>query len=287
MRFGIGEKSDHTLQKVGQDFEVTRERIRHVQSPDAYGAAQRSSFRRVEDPMAYRTRRQHLEHRLCALQAERLELEASLAELERATERRECVEDELAQVEAAMAQYEDRRHLRTLRLATPCHARWDDMVGNGRVRFCLGCSKNVYDFSALSTEECLKLVYQHEGKVCAHFHRRRDGTVLTSDCREGARRRRKVVGLMIVAATSAAACSVATVPWESTLGGVELDDDIPEESPVGWFEPMPIELAVPKLDMTTGRIHETADIGAPTVEHGPPTSDAPAPTLAGKRQSID
>ncbi|MAW06944.1 MAG: RNA polymerase sigma factor RpoD [Halobacteriovoraceae bacterium] len=32
MRFGIGEKSDHTLEEVGQDFFVTRERIRQIEA---------------------------------------------------------------------------------------------------------------------------------------------------------------------------------------------------------------------------------------------------------------
>jgi RNA polymerase primary sigma factor len=32
MRFGIGEKSDHTLEEVGQDFAVTRERIRQIEA---------------------------------------------------------------------------------------------------------------------------------------------------------------------------------------------------------------------------------------------------------------
>jgi RNA polymerase primary sigma factor len=32
MRFGIGEKSDHTLEEVGQDFYVTRERIRQIEA---------------------------------------------------------------------------------------------------------------------------------------------------------------------------------------------------------------------------------------------------------------
>jgi len=32
MRFGIGEASDHTLEEVGQDFNVTRERIRQIQA---------------------------------------------------------------------------------------------------------------------------------------------------------------------------------------------------------------------------------------------------------------
>ncbi len=32
LRFGIGEKSDHTLEEVGQDFDVTRERIRQIEA---------------------------------------------------------------------------------------------------------------------------------------------------------------------------------------------------------------------------------------------------------------
>ncbi|MCY1056725.1 MULTISPECIES: RNA polymerase sigma factor RpoD [Nannocystis] len=32
MRFGIGESSDHTLEEVGQDFSVTRERIRQIEA---------------------------------------------------------------------------------------------------------------------------------------------------------------------------------------------------------------------------------------------------------------
>ena len=32
MRFGIGERSDHTLEEVGRDFSVTRERIRQIEA---------------------------------------------------------------------------------------------------------------------------------------------------------------------------------------------------------------------------------------------------------------
>jgi len=32
LRFGIGESSDHTLEEVGRDFKVTRERIRQIEA---------------------------------------------------------------------------------------------------------------------------------------------------------------------------------------------------------------------------------------------------------------
>ena len=32
LRFGIGERSDHTLEEVGRDFLVTRERIRQIEA---------------------------------------------------------------------------------------------------------------------------------------------------------------------------------------------------------------------------------------------------------------
>jgi RNA polymerase primary sigma factor len=32
MRFGIGESSEHTLEEVGKDFSVTRERIRQIEA---------------------------------------------------------------------------------------------------------------------------------------------------------------------------------------------------------------------------------------------------------------
>jgi RNA polymerase primary sigma factor len=38
MRFGIGQKADHTLEEVGRDFDVTRERIRQIEAKALIGS---------------------------------------------------------------------------------------------------------------------------------------------------------------------------------------------------------------------------------------------------------
>ncbi len=38
MRFGIGEKTDHTLNEISRKFDLTRERIRQIEDVDPAGA---------------------------------------------------------------------------------------------------------------------------------------------------------------------------------------------------------------------------------------------------------
>ena len=77
--------------------------------------------------------------------------------------------------------------LDTIQVASPCNAAWDDMAGTERMRFCQLCQKTVYNLSAMTREQAVKLIRQKEGKACVRLYKRRDGTVLTSDCPVGLR----------------------------------------------------------------------------------------------------
>jgi hypothetical protein len=69
-----------------------------------------------------------------------------------------------------------------LRVATPCRANWDEMVGDDRVRFCSDCSRSVYNIGAMTSTEAVALIAGREGRLCARLFRRADGTVVTADC---------------------------------------------------------------------------------------------------------
>ena len=77
--------------------------------------------------------------------------------------------------------------LSRVRVASPCPADWDSMVGDERVRFCGQCELNVYNLSAMSRAQAENLLARAEGRLCVRFYRRRDGSILTQDCPVGLR----------------------------------------------------------------------------------------------------
>lgn len=131
--------------------------------------------------------------------------------------------------------------LRETKVAAPCRARWGDMTGDNRVRFCAQCNKHVYNLSEMSAEAAEELIRSKEGKLCVRFYRRRDGTMLTANCpvgqyRLGTRMRvwaTAVMGLLLT--TFGVAISYKENPgWEDRgpLGQV-YDDTL--EKVKGWL----------------------------------------------------
>jgi hypothetical protein len=90
-----------------------------------------------------------------------------------------------------------------IRIASPCSADWNGMPGNDRVRICPECQLKVYNFSAMTRAEVEALVSAREGRLCARFFQRADGTMLTQNCptgvREALRRASRVVASVLSA----------------------------------------------------------------------------------------
>src|ERR1700735_2236764 len=73
-------------------------------------------------------------------------------------------------------------------IAAPCKASWDDMRGDETKRFCTGCSKHVYNLSAMSQSEADHFLRRASEVPCLKFYRRSDGTILFENCPKGLRR---------------------------------------------------------------------------------------------------
>ena len=82
--------------------------------------------------------------------------------------------------------------LDNVRVAAPCPANWNEMVGGERVRYCRACEKNVYNLSEMSREDAENLLETHEGRLCIRYYQRADGKILTQNCPVGLRAARRL-----------------------------------------------------------------------------------------------
>jgi hypothetical protein len=106
-----------------------------------------------------------------------------------------------------------------IKIASPCSAKWELMKGDDQVRFCADCHKHVYNLSALTRRDAESLLREMNGRVCTHFYRRQDGTILTEDCPVGLRakgaRLRRRAGLAFSGLLGFAATAFAQPPTAS------------------------------------------------------------------------
>jgi hypothetical protein len=219
------------------------------------------------------------------------DLEAARHAAKEAAERAARVsvlERELAETDGLLAKMGQLRArlplLEDLRIAAPCKASWDDMVGDDHVRFCGHCEKNVYNLSSLPREEAEALLAARSGKMCVRLFKRADGTVLTNDCPVGVRKRRRrraafgAVGAGLMAAASAAGLSVKGEAPRSTdavaVQGLSpaptVTDGVNEPQP----PPAPMRTAEPPVQG-----HWTA--GAPLIRRPVPRPSKPPRPSAG------
>jgi hypothetical protein len=77
--------------------------------------------------------------------------------------------------------------LEGVRVAAPCKADWEKMVGDERMRYCGQCSLHVYNLSGMTKREAESLVANAEGRLCVRYYRRADGSILTRNCPVGLR----------------------------------------------------------------------------------------------------
>lgn len=108
-----------------------------------------------------------------------------------------------------------------VQVAAPCNASWNDMQGTDRIRFCNECKLNVYNLSAMSAKEAEKLIIEKEGKLCARFFRRTDGTILTENCPVGLRNLRRTIKLARIAAAFFFSWLISTCRTESQTAETE------------------------------------------------------------------
>lgn len=164
--------------------------------------------------------------------------------------------------------------LDSLRVASPCTARWDEMAGDDRVRFCDHCERHVYNLSEVPRDEAERLVRAAAGDLCVRLYRRADGTVLTADCPVGVSRRRirglaaAAVGGGLLAAGTALASSMAV------MGGIaEPPRALELDVSVGSLIPQQ-RIARPDPDERAGMgITRKPTFGEAPAAHG----EAPAP----------
>ena len=93
--------------------------------------------------------------------------------------------------------------LDNIRVASPCNADWDQMIGNERSRFCGQCNLNVYNLSSMTRTEAELLIGKTEGRLCVRYYQRADGSIITKDCPVGLRAIRRRMSYVARAVSSA------------------------------------------------------------------------------------
>ncbi len=152
--------------------------------------------------------------------------------------------------------------LERVKVAAPCPADWEKMVGDERMRYCGQCSLHVYNLSGMTRREAEALVTSTEGRLCVRFYRRPDGTILTRNCPVG------LNALKRRAAHAATATLTAVLGFFAALGlnfGVErtFSPELMEASavPAPQMPPLNPLDAIEEVEVHVGELAPTMVVG--------------------------
>ncbi|MEO5727066.1 MAG: hypothetical protein ABI134_25940 [Byssovorax sp.] len=202
----------------------------------------------------YRDDTDSLEARHAALSEELSSVQARTKELDALKTSEERLAREVADVAKKLEGRAGRRALPLLdsvQIASPCTASWDEMIGDDRARFCTHCQKDVFNLSALPREEAETFLRARTAEVCVRLYKRTDGTVLTSDCPVGVKRKRRrkvlvaAVGGGLLAAGALLQMASRSRRADVVMGAMEV-----EPCPI----PAPVETAAPIAQPPVGHI---------------------------------
>jgi hypothetical protein len=158
---------------------------------------------------------------------------------------------------------------RTLRIADPCSERWESMRGEGSLRLCDACHKQVHDLSRLTVSETERLLASAPpGGICVRVDHTDDGAIRF---RPGGAGVRAVMTLAVGASLVVAGCK----PAEDTRV-TPAPERAQTSAPLAQEAPPPGQEAVPAEDAGTAskasptqRSKTTKTIGCVCVENDP------------------
>lgn len=232
------------------------------------------TYRSTDDALA--ARKAELEARLAELRAKQQE-HAKLAK--HATEIVKELEETYARLNTVSTPKSARRSLPLLQrihIASPCNVPWESMRGDDHVRHCASCDKEVFDLSSLTREQAEALLIEKNGKLCATYYRRADGTILTADCDVGvakkkkARRKAAVIAVGLAASAAGAIASAFAMREQQHEGTCE--NTVPTQAIDTTTGTQQLGVTVTPTTPTQPPSMERirGDVGVPTDDDAPP-----------------
>jgi hypothetical protein len=141
------------------------------------------------------------------------------------------------------------------RVVMGCPTSWGKMAGDDRVRHCSLCDRKVYNLSAMTREEALTLLRQSEGRVCARYYRRADGTIMTRDCGWKAKvRARTFTTISALGAAALAAVGLFTSLASRPTAMMGEVGPAPVKEPPKSTHPVPVPVAPEPEGMIVGEM---------------------------------